>query len=117
MSKRRRKKSEESKGLSILSFVEEAEEKPTKVIEEKTATTPTLTTIHTTVTASEEELVASFLIRFKRVTKKDLIDWAKTRRIPLSKVFTVISKLEKEGKLVKRLNDKGELIYEVKLSQ
>lgn len=118
-SRRRRRKTTEEKSVSLLSFVAEEEVKPTKTAPavpetgevEKREMTPT--TITTTVSTSEESMILNYLRLSRRVTKKELINWAKLRRIPLNKVFSIISRLEKEGKLVKRLSEGGELVYEV----
>jgi len=45
------------------------------------------------------------------VTKDELMAWAKLRGYRVSDVLRAIEKLTGSGKVRKRLNDKGDLVY------
>jgi len=68
----------------------------------------------------EDELLAALeaLLKSRRVLKRDELEsWAKLRGYPLNAIMRVLIKLISDGKVVKRLNDNGELVYAWKEDQ
>jgi hypothetical protein len=128
VSRKSKKKSEEEKtsgSASITSFLygtgeqqakTSAETKPIETRKEETTEekprTESVAKEYTKPAASgvEGEILNHIMSRGS-VTKDELMAWAKSRGYRISDVLRAIESLTGSGKVRKRLNDKGNLIY------
>ncbi|MFP3297174.1 MAG: hypothetical protein RXN78_06255 [Vulcanisaeta sp.] len=128
MSRKSKKKSEEEKtsgSASITSFLygtgeqqakTSVETKPTETRKEETTEekprTESVAKEYTkpAVSGVEGEIFNHIMSRGS-VTKDELMAWAKSRGYRVSDVLRAIESLTGSGKVRKRLNDKGNLIY------
>ena len=62
----------------------------------------------------EDVVIGALELLFKtrsHVSKEELEAWAKMKGYPLSTVIKALNNLVSKGKVAKRLNDEGELVY------
>ncbi|WP_069806624.1 hypothetical protein [Vulcanisaeta thermophila] len=58
-----------------------------------------------------EDAVLNFIKARGNVTKNELMAWAKTKGLRTSDVLRAIEELTSRGRITRRLNDKGDLVY------
>ena len=126
----RRTKKEESKEqatASITSFLYGTEEKPKA--ETKPTTKPTEAKAPETQTVEKpiekttekaapqqmggvEDMVLNHIMSKGVITKDELMAWGKSRGLRVADILRAIESLSTKGRIRKRLNDKGNLVYE-----
>ncbi|MFP3492266.1 MAG: hypothetical protein RXN86_05750 [Vulcanisaeta sp.] len=128
MSRKSKKKSEEEKtsgSASITSFLygtgeqqakTSAETKPIETrkeeaTEEKPRTESVAKEYTKPAASGVEGEILNHIMSRGSVTKDELMAWAKSRGYRISDVLRAIESLTGSGKVRKRLNDKGNLIY------
>ncbi|ADY02362.1 hypothetical protein VMUT_2165 [Vulcanisaeta moutnovskia 768-28] len=121
MSRRARKKEEgkEQSTASITSFLYGAEEKPkaetkpiTKPAEVNVAEAKVTEKASPQQPPGVEDMVLSHIISRGVITKDELMAWGKSRGLRVADILRAIESLSSKGKIRKRLNDKGNLVYE-----
>ncbi len=123
MSRRARKKEEgkEQSTASITSFLYGTEEKPkseakpiTKPAEVKAAEAKTAErAIPQQPSGIEDAVLNHIMSRGGVITKDELMAWGKSRGgIRIADILRAIESLSSKGRIRKRLNDKGNLVYE-----
>lgn len=125
MSKRTKRKSENESGsasTSITSFLYGAEEKKPKEQEKPVEAKPVEVKevekheeVKQSMKISEsqgiESEVLNHIMSRGSVTKDELMAWGKSRGLRVSDVLRAIEALTSSGRIVRRLNDKGNLVY------
>ncbi len=121
VSRRGRKKGEEEKtsgSAPITSFLYGAGERQARTTAEtKPAEAKPIETGKEEATGGKpsmegvESEILSHIMSRGSVTKDELMAWAKLRGYRVSDVLRAIEKLTGSGKVRKRLNDKGDLVY------
>jgi hypothetical protein len=120
VSKRTKRKSENESGstsISITSFLYGAEEKKPKEQEKpvEVKEVEKHEEVKQSMKISEsqgiESEVLNHIMSRGSVTKDELMAWGKSRGLRVSDVLRAIEALTSSGRIVKRLNDKGNLVY------
>ncbi|BDR91469.1 hypothetical protein [Vulcanisaeta souniana] len=121
MSKRARKKEEskEQGTVSITSFLYGTEEKPrtetkpaTKPTEAKAAETKIAEKAAPQQSSGIEDAILSHIMSRGVIAKEELMAWGKSKGLRVADILKAIENLSGRGRIRKRLNDKGNLIYE-----
>ncbi|GAB6944149.1 hypothetical protein [Vulcanisaeta sp. JCM 14467] len=118
----RRTKKEESKEqatASITTFLYGTEEKPkaeakptAKPTEARTTETKTTEKATPQQTGGVEDMVLNHIMNRGVITKDELMAWGKSKGLRVADILRAIENLSSKGRIRKRLNDKGNLIYE-----
>lgn len=110
MMKANRSKATESKGgVDLLSFLSTASD-------EKQETERARKAEETQSIGEDREADIRHFLRSKggRATKTELYNWAKMKSVPPAVLYNVISKMVREGKVVRRFDENSqELVYEL----
>ncbi|ADN50731.1 hypothetical protein [Vulcanisaeta distributa] len=121
MSRRARKKEEgkEQSTASITSFLYGTEEKPkseakpiTKPAEVKAAEAKAAERAIPQQPSGIEDAVLNHIMSRGVITKDELMAWGKSRGLRIADILRAIESLSSKGRIRKRLNDKGNLVYE-----
>ncbi|GAB6946974.1 hypothetical protein JCM16161A_11040 [Vulcanisaeta sp. JCM 16161] len=120
MSRRARKKEEskEQGTASITSFLYGAEEKPKA--EPKPVPKPAEVRAETKAaertapqqSSSIEDMVLGHIMSRGVITKDELMAWGKSKGLRVADILRAIESLSGKGRIRKRLNDRGNLVYE-----
>lgn len=119
MSTRKRKKKEEqtsSVGITAFLFEEKEKELEKSKTEIKTTTTITESKKVETTTADLESMIIKFIqSRGGKVSKDELMGWAKIRGIKPAQILKVIDELSKKKMIVRRIIDET-FYYELRVA-
>ena len=119
MSTRRKKKKEESSSsVGITAFLFEEKEKEVEKVKTETKTTTTVESKKIETTTQTSTDLESMIIKFiqsrgGKVSKDELMGWAKIRGIKPAQVLKVIDELSKKKMIVRRIIDET-FYYELK---
>lgn len=100
------KRREEKRGPTLFDFIAAGEKK-----EEAKKTTAAEPPVHQPRDVSDE--LYAFIKKAGRASKDDVTKWAKGLGVTPSELYKAIEKLLAERRLRKKLDDEGNLVYEV----
>ncbi|MEL9991622.1 MAG: hypothetical protein QXP98_06450 [Thermoproteus sp.] len=93
---RRRQRGEDKRG-SLLDFLGVSEEKPPEKKQEEAG--------------GVAEAIYGYISSKKSITKDELFDWGKAKGYTVAEVMRAVDFLVKSGKIKRRLDDEGRLVY------
>lgn len=102
MGKRRREERGEKKEVSIMDFLGAGE---------KAGPQPEARRVGEEKADDISDEIYRFILSKSQVTKNELFEWAKGKRYSTAQVLGAIDKLAKSGRIRRRLDDEGGLVY------
>ncbi len=113
MSSRKKRDKEEKAGVSITAFLFEGERRAEGKREERREG---VQLVQRPVSEGDrlgkiEAELLTFIQRRGSVPKDEVLSWGKVRGFKVAEILKVVEKLVGEGKIVKRLDDSGRLVY------
>lgn len=63
------------------------------------------------VASNISEDIYKYIVSKSKVSKEELFNWAKSKNYSISSIIRAIDELIKSGKIKRRLDDEGNLIY------